>query len=57
MHFSVEEITRFQVRWEEDYDLPDQRYEEWVRMYHPEFGEESDVEADHGLFEFVCLCV
>ena len=35
LHFSAEEIARFQVRWDEGYDLPDQRYEKWVRIYHP----------------------
>ena len=34
--FSPEEIARFQVRFEEEYDLPDERYRQWVRMYHPE---------------------
>ena len=34
--FSPEEIARFQVRFEEGYDLPDERYWQWVRMYHPE---------------------
>ena len=34
--FSPEEIARFQVRFEEEYDLPDERYWQWVRMYHPE---------------------
>ena len=31
LHFSAEEIARFQVRWDEGYDLPDQRYEKWVQ--------------------------
>ena len=34
--FSPEEIARFQVCFEEGYDLPDERYQQWVRMYHPE---------------------
>jgi len=34
--FSPEEITRFQVCFEEGYDLPDERYQQWVHMYHPE---------------------
>ena len=34
--FSPEEIGHFQVRFEEGYDLPDERYQQWVRMYHPE---------------------
>ncbi len=34
--FSAEEVARFRVRLQEGYDLPDQRYSQWVRMYHPE---------------------
>ncbi len=36
MRFSTDEISRFQVRFEEGYDLPDQRYEQWAQMHHPE---------------------
>ena len=36
MSFSPEEITHFQVCFEEGYDLPDERYQQWVHMYHPE---------------------
>lgn len=34
--FSSEVIAKFEVRWEEGYDIPDQRYDEWVRLYNPE---------------------
>ena len=34
--FTADEIARYQVRWEEGYDIPDKRYEQWVRIYHPE---------------------
>ena len=35
-NFSPNEIARFQVRFEEGYDIPDQRYEQWLQMYHPQ---------------------
>ena len=34
--FTAEEIALFQTRFEEGYDLNDQRYRRWLRMYHPE---------------------
>ena len=36
VRFSSDEIAKFQVRFEEGFDIPDVRYEQWVRMYHPE---------------------
>ena len=36
MTFQPEEITLFQTRFEEGYDVGDDRYQHWVRMYHPE---------------------
>ena len=34
--FSIEEMARFQRRFEEGYDIPDEQYQKWVTMYHPE---------------------
>ena len=34
-HFSPEEIARYQACFEEGYDVPDEHYQQWVRMYHP----------------------
>ena len=35
-YFSPEDIARYQARFEEGYDVPDKRYQQWVSMYHPE---------------------
>ncbi len=32
----MEEISKFQRRFEEGYDVPDARYEHWLQLYHPE---------------------
>ena len=34
--FSAEEIARYEARWEEGYDVPDERYKEWLSIYHPD---------------------
>jgi len=34
--FTIEEETKYLRRYEEGYDLPDPRYEEWLRLNHPE---------------------
>ena len=34
--FTSEEISKFQHRFEEGFDVPDARYEHWLQMYHPE---------------------
>ena len=36
VYFSTEEMSRFQVRFKEGYDVPDERYQKWVAMYHPQ---------------------
>ena len=36
IQFTVEEEQRFQTRYEEGYDIPDTRYEQWLRMKHPD---------------------
>ena len=33
--FDPDEITLFQKRFEEGYDVQDERYETWLKMYHP----------------------
>ena len=49
VYFTAEEIARYQVRLEEGYDLPDQRYEQWVQMYHPGSIENHlDVQISNG---------
>lgn len=34
--FSLEEELLFERRFEEDFDLPDTRYDAWLNLYHPE---------------------
>ena len=34
--FSVEEELRYARRYEEGYDLPDERYDGWLRVNHPD---------------------
>ena len=43
--FEPEEMTLFQTRFEEGYDLGDERYESWLRMYHPEVRANQDDEC------------
>ena len=33
--FSIEEELRYAIRFEEGYDIPDERYEAWLRINHP----------------------
>ena len=33
--FDADEMELYQKRFEEGYDLPDKRYQRWVKMYHP----------------------
>jgi len=42
--FSTEEIALFQHRFEEGYDIHDDRYEQWLRIYHPDFGSPRSVQ-------------
>ena len=46
LDFSVEEIVKYQRRYEEGYDIPDPRYDCWVTMYHPE-SEAASKENSH----------
>jgi len=39
--FTVAEELKYQQRYEEGYDLPDPRYEEWLRINHPEAASRS----------------
>ena len=53
--FSVEELDRFECRYENGYDLKtDERYNNWLRMYHPdEYRDHSPEQAcssDHQVF-------
>ena len=34
--FTPEEIARFEHRYEEGYDIPDERYQKWLSLYHPD---------------------
>ncbi len=34
--FTAEEIKKFERRLEEQYDLPDERYDEWLHIFHPD---------------------
>lgn len=34
--FESDEMEVYQRQYDEGYDLPDQRYQQWVKMYHPE---------------------
>ena len=34
--FSVEEEIRYSVRFEESYDLYDEKYESWLKINHPD---------------------
>lgn len=34
--FTSDEISKFQRRFEEGYDVPDAQYEHWLELYHPE---------------------
>ena len=36
--FEPQEMSLFQTCFEEGYDLEDERYESWLRIYHPEAG-------------------
>ena len=35
LEFTPEEIKKFERRLEEQYDLPDDRYDEWLQRFHP----------------------
>lgn len=42
--FSTEEVARFSIWREEGYDLPNQRYRQWLQTYNPgSTGEETGV--------------
>ena len=43
--FEQEEMTLFQTHFEEGYDLEDERYGSWLRMYHPEVRAKQEVEC------------
>ena len=45
--FEPEEISLFQTRFEEGYDLEDERYESWLRMYHPEVRANQNEDVTH----------
>ena len=47
MTFEPEEISLFQTRFEEGYDLEDERYESWLRMYHPEVRANQNEDVTH----------
>jgi hypothetical protein len=34
--FSVDDVLKYQRRFEEGYNVPDAHYEAWLSMYHPE---------------------
>ena len=36
LSFTDEEMVRYERRYEERYDLPDERYEQWLQLYHPQ---------------------
>ena len=42
--FSEEEMIRYQRRFEEGYDIPDERYEMWLKLYHPVVRESTPLE-------------
>ena len=35
-NFSPEEIVQYQVHFEEGHDVFDERYQQWMNMYHPD---------------------
>ena len=41
VEFDPEEIVLFQIRYKEGYNLPDERYERWLKMYHPTITPQS----------------
>lgn len=36
LDFTSKETVKYQRRYEEGYDIPDSRYEQWLTVYHPE---------------------
>ena len=34
--FTPEEVKKFEKRLEENYDIPDDRYDTWLKMFHPD---------------------
>ena len=48
--FSTEEIATYQRRFEEGYDLPDEKYQKCLSMYHPETGTKSSTPLPDGSF-------
>ena len=45
--FNPEEMALFQTRYEEGYDLNDERYQCWLKMYHPEVRYTSNQDEDN----------
>jgi hypothetical protein len=48
-HFSAEEEKKFQTRYENGYDLPDERYLQWLKKRHP-----SSAQKFKGMGVVVC---
>ena len=46
--FTAEEHQKYAKRFEEGYDIPDLRYEQWMQQYHPEWEME-------GSFNLTCF--
>ena len=48
---SPEEIAQYQVRFEEGYDVFDERYQQWMSMYHPDSitPDSPPVDLAHGI--------
>ena len=45
--FSIEEELRYARRFEEGYDLPDTKYETWLKINHPEVANNPGVSTDY----------
>ena len=52
LSFSTEEIAKFQKRFEEGYDIPDERYDKWIEMYHPKSLAAKSHESDGSRLQF-----
>ena len=47
LSFSIEEELRFAARYEEEYDLHDEKYEAWLKLHHPETLNTSPKDSTH----------
>lgn len=56
LEFSAEEESKFRTRYENGYDIPDQRYIQWLQKHHPSSAQRLSSKRKDGMWMGVVHC-